>query len=94
MQTAAYIDRWHVTPDNRIPNITVELAIFKDADGLDRARLGDLDPRFLRHNKSRMLLVQPIDTLYQLSSHKQWRENGALFDCVLDAAEEIGLIHS
>ena len=32
------------------------LDIFKDADGLDRVRIGDLDPRMLRHEEARKLL--------------------------------------
>jgi hypothetical protein len=31
-------------------------ALLKDADGLDRVRLGDLDPRYLRHAQSRSML--------------------------------------
>lgn len=93
LDTATYVTRWHVTPDPRIPQITPELAIFKDADALDRARLGDLDVRFLRHGHARTLLVQPIDTLCRISSHKQWYKQGKLFDCVLDTAIEIGLIN-
>jgi len=28
-------------------------ALLKDADGLDRVRLGDLDPRYFRHKEAR-----------------------------------------
>jgi hypothetical protein len=28
------------------------IALLKDADGLDRVRLGDLDPRYLRHDEA------------------------------------------
>ena len=31
-------------------------ALLKDADGLDRVRLGDLDPRYLRHPQSREMV--------------------------------------
>lgn len=31
-------------------------ALLKDADGLDRVRLGDLDPQYLRHEVSRSLI--------------------------------------
>lgn len=92
LKVVAYINRWHATWDNGIPEMTTELAIFKDADALDRARLGDLKPGLLRHELSRMLLVSPADDLYQTSSRQQWRENGKLFDCVLDSAVEIGLL--
>ena len=29
------------------------IALLKDADGLDRVRLGDLDPSYLRHSEAR-----------------------------------------
>ena len=31
------------------------IALLKDADGLDRVRLGDLDPRYLRHAEARAM---------------------------------------
>lgn len=31
-------------------------ALLKDADGLDRVRLGDLDPRYFRHRKARRMV--------------------------------------
>jgi hypothetical protein len=31
-------------------------ALLKDADGLDRVRLGDLDPRYLRHEQARSMV--------------------------------------
>ncbi len=32
------------------------IALLKDADGLDRVRLGDLDPRYLRHPEARAMV--------------------------------------
>lgn len=32
------------------------MAILKDADALDRYRIGDLDPRFLRYAESKVLM--------------------------------------
>lgn len=32
------------------------IALLKDADGLDRVRLGDLDPRYLRHPQAREMI--------------------------------------
>ena len=31
-------------------------SLLKDADGLDRVRLGDLDPRYLRHEESKTMV--------------------------------------
>lgn len=43
--------------------------LLKDADGLDRARLGDLDPRYLRFDTSRLRvkLAEAVFAAYQLS---------------------------
>ena len=40
---------WHVCPDRAASWDHPTLWLLKDADGLDRVRLYDLDPRFLRH---------------------------------------------
>ena len=39
---------WHVPPDDQCPEWTPELRCLKDADGLDRVRLGDFAPSYLR----------------------------------------------
>ena len=44
---------WHVCPDRRSEWDHPTLWLLKDADGLDRVRLGDLDRRFLRHEEAR-----------------------------------------
>jgi hypothetical protein len=43
-----YCVLWHVPGDRHCPHLTPELRCLKDADGLDRVRLGDFDPQFLR----------------------------------------------
>jgi hypothetical protein len=48
--------RWHVTPDCGIPELTPELTCLKDADGLDRVRIFDLNPRFLRLREAKELV--------------------------------------
>ena len=48
LDLVAHLCRWHEIRDRDIPRLTLELMILKDADALDRARLGDLDPRRLR----------------------------------------------
>ena len=47
---------WHLVPDGGIGRLSLELLILKDADGLDRVRLGDLDPNRLRLQVSRRLV--------------------------------------
>jgi hypothetical protein len=44
----AELCRWHEVPDVAIERLSLELVILKDADGLDRVRIGDLDPERLR----------------------------------------------
>lgn len=39
---------WHEVRDERIERLSLELMILKDADALDRCRIGDLDPSRLR----------------------------------------------
>lgn len=42
------------------------LDIFKDADGLDRVRIGDLNPRMLRYNEARKLLLTARQLMNEL----------------------------
>ena len=52
LERAAYICRWHVHPDQEAP----DMMVFKDADALDRWRIGDLNPDFLRTKAAHKLL--------------------------------------
>lgn len=47
-EAVAYCCEWHVPPDREAPAMTPELRCLKDADSLDRVRLGSLDLRYLR----------------------------------------------
>ena len=55
LDALAYCCEWHVPPDERAPELTSELVCLKDADGLDRVRISDLDPRRLRTGRARQL---------------------------------------
>lgn len=44
----AELDRWHEVHDREIGRWSLELLLFKDADGLDRVRIHDLDSSYLR----------------------------------------------
>lgn len=48
----AELCQWHEVQDRAIERLSLELLILKDADALDRARLGDLDPTRLRLARS------------------------------------------
>jgi hypothetical protein len=49
---------WHETSDAAIPMMTAELKCLKDADGLDRVRINDLNPGYLRLDFARSLVEQ------------------------------------
>ncbi len=91
LKTVVYLNTWHVPPDSYAPDMTLELAVFKDADGLDRVRLYDLDPQFLRCDYSKKLLQHLAQALFECSEEKQ-EQGCALFDCVIEAAVELGLL--
>lgn len=48
--------RGHVISDHRVPELSLELVILKDAGALDRVRLGWLDERWLRLAASQRLV--------------------------------------
>jgi len=48
IDTVIDLVRWHNVSDSRIPSMTTELMILKDADALDRVRMDDLDTSYLR----------------------------------------------
>lgn len=58
-------------------------ALLKDADGLDRVRLGDLDPRYLRHPEARQM-VAFAEALFGATDDLP--QGGTHFDEVLRAA--------
>ncbi len=61
---------WHVCPDRRSEWDHPTLWLLKDADGLDRVRLGDLDERFLRHEQARKL-VRDAERLFDATARTQ-----------------------
>jgi len=81
----AELCRWHETPDERIGRLSLELVILKDADALDRARLGDLDPSRLRLARSHRL-VEAAARL-ERATNDYGRVTGR---AVLAAAERLG----
>lgn len=65
VDAVSYLCHWHVPEDEEAPLLTAELRTFKDADALDRWRIDDLDPAYLRTESSRLLLD---------FSRRLWRE--------------------
>ena len=72
--------------------MTIELQVLKDADGLDRVRLGDLNPSYLR-TKAAMQLIETARRLDELSLPVNPVKNRyEKFDDVLRAARALNLI--
>lgn len=87
----AYINRWHVPHDQRAPEMTPELKVFKDADGLDRVRVGLLDPSYLRTEEARGM-VNVAWGFYRISRDLQFHNRMGGYDSVIKAATLIGLL--
>lgn len=81
----AELDRWHEVTDRKIGSWSLELLLFKDADGLDRVRIHDLDPKYLRTQVASQL-ADPAARLMEATM--ELRDPAA----VLDIAVEQGLV--
>ena len=86
LKTIIYINKWHVPNDSHAPQMTPELAVFKDADALDRVRIEDLNPDMLRYQISKKLLVKAAEDLYRLSKDK------SSYSEVIKTAVKLGLV--
>lgn len=89
LDVATYIVHWHVPADSTAPVMTTELQVMKDADGLDRLRLGDLDVTRLRTDTAKGL-VDVASELEALS--KGVDDRPVAFEQVLSAAKLLGLV--
>ncbi len=71
----------HFEPDRADPDWPL-IALLKDADGLDRVRLGDLDPSYLRLPES----LTMVDFAQRLFDDTHWSisEGPGLFGALLD----------
>jgi uncharacterized protein len=67
----AFCCRWHVPPDDAAPSLTPELICLKDADALDRARLGPTQVGRLRLREARLLRPHAAD-LFALTGGQPW----------------------
>jgi uncharacterized protein len=52
LQRVIYCCAWHTPRDELIPQMTSELVCLKDADALDRVRIHDLNPAWLRTTRA------------------------------------------
>jgi hypothetical protein len=83
-----YVCVWHVPADIDAPILTPELTCLKDADGLDRVRIRDLNPRLLRTDRARAL-CEDAQELFRLSC----RQTGDPWESVRACAISMGLWH-
>ena len=70
--------------------MTNELKVLKDADGLDRVRLGDLDPTRLRTDVAQSL-IDTAQKLYDASQPNRPYEKDS-FETVLAAARQLRIV--
>ena len=90
LDTVTYIVHWHVPSDDEAPEMTMELKVLKDADGLDRVRLGDLNPSYLRTDAAKDL-IETAGKLYEISLRNTVERRKETFNDVLQAVRELGL---
>jgi len=78
---------WHAVPRemNRRHRHARLVHLLKDADGLDRVRLGDLNPRYLRYNESHAL-VDFAQLLFS-STHHRAKAGPEYFPCLWTHAQ-------
>jgi hypothetical protein len=89
---AAYVNQHH-DPDDHEDTMSFLLALFKDADALDRFRdpkEGNFNATYLRFPHSHLLI--PIASELVQRSEARIKDGGNLFGSVLDAASEMRLI--
>jgi hypothetical protein len=89
VERVAFLCRWHVPPDHRTPELTDELKVFKDADALDRWRINDLDPRFLRTQAATRLLEASRE-LWERTRHLT--DERTAFSEVVRTATALGIL--
>ena len=65
LEAVRYCCEWHVPSDAACPQMTEELRCLKDADGLDRVRIYDLNPKYLRTAGARQLEARAWDLLHE-----------------------------
>lgn len=91
LTVAMYCVQWHVPPDSEAPLMSPELKVLKDADGLERVRLGDLNSNYLRTDAAKSL-IDLAQQLYETSRQYMDSEKAETFEDVVNAAKRLKLI--
>ena len=89
LDAVTYCVYWHAPHDDEAPVMTNELKVLKDADGLDRVRLGDLDESLLRTDCARELI--PVAEKLCDESMLTGAPGGD-FNSVLEAVKKLGML--
>ena len=89
LERVIYLCRWHVPPDHLAHDMTMELRVFKDADALDRWRISDLNPSFLR-TASAQKLLRPSQALWTETASACSSEK--VFTRILRVAQRLGIL--
>lgn len=93
--TTQEIVKLHDYPDRVIPEMSAECAVFKDADALDRYRLGtdgDLKVEMLRNSISRSILGEIARKLVIRSHYRQYEFMKPAWEAALNASFDLGII--
>jgi len=89
VEKVAYLCQWHDAKDDKIPNMTPELMILKDADGLELWRTGvEPDLKILRTEFARNL----VETAFAFCADCYAVETKNSYLTAVDVAEKLGLI--
>ena len=88
LDLVTYIVHWHVPSDDMAPTMTMELQVLKDADALDRIRIGDLNTSYLRTDAARSL----VDVAEDLFVYYEKSHDDNAFESVIRAAQIIGVV--
>ncbi|MBT4823571.1 HD domain-containing protein [Candidatus Woesearchaeota archaeon] len=91
----AYLVEWHVPDDKHAPEMIPELAILKDADALDRARVQHkgygLNPKFLRTKEAKKLIIT-AEHLFLVSHGLTYVNGSDEYRSVIHAAKAIEIV--
>lgn len=92
LSKVVYINEWHAHSRKSTPKNLPELFVLKEADSLDRIRLGKqyFNPRYLHYPVSKFLIL-PAEVLYKESTYNI-KQGTDLFTGVIEAAIKLGII--
>ena len=91
VKNVTHLCEWHATNDDEIPSLNEALKVFKDADALDRWRIGDLNPDFLRFPQSVELASFSYD-LWAATRDIGYSKNENAFRLIIERSRTLGVV--